>query len=152
MIVPATLSHVEFVATYLRPEDKDEVEKATGRAPRESLPLSFSQSKETFVALSGPSRVPIAIFGVEDDTHHPGWGICWFLSVPLSLGESKAILRLTPAWLDTWQASYHYGLHNLMYAGNTTHLRWCLRNGFEFGSTYNHRGHPFLHFYRRKVG
>lgn len=149
---PASREEAVWLSSRLRPEDRREIETASGRSAETLLPASFDISDEVysirFTTDGQPDADPVAIFGVAPHTRHPHIGVPWFLSTEGVRRGSGALIREANFWLDSWTDKYSGGLHNIVDERNTLHRRWLAYTGFTFGETIILHGHPFIHFFR----
>ena len=90
-------------------------------------------------------RNPLAIFGVADDPNTAAWGVVWMLATPRIQKVWLALMKVSPKWLDLLAAPYTAGLHNIVDARNTLHVRWLQKTGFKPRQTIIHNGHKFIH-------
>lgn len=151
-IRPATREDAVSIAPRLRPEDKQEIEIATGQSATEVVPLAFDTSTECYTVrlTDRHGRIepdPSAIFGVAKDTET--LGVLWMLASSEIVRAPMSILREAQHWVAEFHRRYPGGLHNLVWSENDLHLRWLRLLGFEEGKTLQLHGHTFIHVYRR---
>jgi hypothetical protein len=147
--VSGSSPQVHYVAEHLRADDAREVNTATGLDPAVAVVRGVEKSLLSYVVHSEREHqrwVPIAVFGVAPSTVD-GCGAVWFLSTDLTRKEMVAIRRSTPYWLDQLGRGFKT-LHNLLDMRNMSHLRWCLKVGFNPGEIVRVNGKPFIHIYR----
>jgi hypothetical protein len=151
-ITPAKREDAIWLSSRLRPDDSREIITSTGRAPEEIVPLSFDISDECFTVRSQHSDEPIAIYGVVDDYTDARMGVVWLLATPRMSSISRSFLRKAPELLDYLAGHYTRGLHNLVDARNTLHLRWLQKTGFRLGDCIQRNGFKFVHAVRLNRG
>lgn len=151
-IRPASREEAVWLSSRLRPEDRREIETASGKTAEVLLPASFDLSDEAYtIRLTTDGKLeanPVAIFGVAEHVRHPNIGIPWLLSTEGIRRGALSVLREAPFWLDSWLAKYSGGLHNIVDQRNALHRRWLAYTGFTFGETIILHDHPFIHFHR----
>lgn len=144
-----------WLSSRLRPEDQREIETATGKAPEDSVPLSFDVSTKCYtIRYSNKGvvdRYPLAIFGVADDPTIPEMGIVWMLATPLIRKVWLALIKVAPQWLDKLSEDYPAGLHNIVDSRNSLHVRWLQKTGFESLGVVRVNGKQFIHAARFNV-
>lgn len=141
------------VAKRLRPEDKQEVEKATGRPAESVVPFLVSQlplsaERYSIRLQQGHNRIdeaPSLIFGVTPDATHEGMGIMWMLATSDIVRAPISILREAKYWIARWLDKYPNGLHNRVAAFNGLHLRWLRLLGFREMNEYELNGEKFIY-------
>lgn len=139
IVRPATLQEAEALGPRLRPEDKQEVETATGMTAGEVVPASLLHSHECYTVRLSPHEEPCVIFGMTED------GLVWMLCTDDIRKAPLSILREARAWIDHWMSYCGY-LWNLVDSRNTLHVRWLTLLGFTFGEPIDVNGFPFLPF------
>lgn len=150
---PALLSDAEGIAVRLRPEDKREVETATGLPAAEVVPLSFQLSVEAYAMrlTNQQGKIeddPTALFGVCGDPHEPERGVLWMVASSEIVRAPISFLREARHWLDHFSRLYPAGLHALADSRNGLHLRWLRLLSFQEIGTVSVRGHEFVHVFK----
>lgn len=149
-IRPASREEAIWFSSRLRPEDRSEIEAASGQGPETILPLSFDVSDECYTIRIDPHGDPISIYGMVPDRRQEGVGVIWLLATPEVRRASLALLREVPYWLNAWALKYPNGIHNIVDSRNQLHVRWLKLMGFTITNeiTMYHHGHrvPFYHF------
>lgn len=146
---PATLEDALGLSSRLRLEDVRELDAASGLEPIQALTLSLLHSRECYAIRLKFWQDAIALFGVSDDPHHPGFGVVWLVSSPEITDGALALIKEAPHWFRSWRRFYAEGLHNLVDVRNTLHLRWLSFLGFALREKVSLNGYPFLHAIRR---
>lgn len=154
-IRPATVIEAKWLGHNLREEDRREVETATGMAASAVVPASLSTSRECYTARRAGTegyieQDPFLCFGVADDPRNDGAGIIWLLATDKIRGANLSVLREASYWIDAWLRKYPCGLHNIVDARNSLHLRWLKLLGFSFEKNVEINGQTFIHAIRRK--
>jgi hypothetical protein len=150
---PATLGDAEWIGARLRPEDKLEVETATGKPAVEVVPVSFSLSVEAYtVRLTTMGKVepdPCVLFGL---CSHPNvdLGIMWMVCTSEIHKAPFSIAREARFWIEHFQRLFPAGLSNLVDARNGLHLRWLKILGFTERNEQRVNGHKFIQVFRDK--
>lgn len=152
-IRPATREDVVSVASHLRPDDKREVEKATGQPAEQVVPFAFDSMPDRSDCYSirlqrGFNTIdedPTVIFGCQPDTMHEGMGIIWMLSTSEIVRAPMSMLREARFWIPQFLEKYPNGLHNSVASFNGLHLRWLRLLGFREMNTYEVRGEKFIY-------
>lgn len=151
-IVAALPDDLDYVARNLRAEDELEIRTSTGMTDMVgAMSISAKLSREVYAVfpiLDDVQAKPVAIFGVTDDPRNEGVGVCWLLSTPMLMVNSRDVLKQAPTWLHGWiNRRYPKGLHNVLDQRNKRHVEWCKRSGFRFLGVRMLNGFPFLHAY-----
>ena len=133
-----------WLSSRLRPEDRLEVETATGKPVEEALLQSLAISAECYTIRFDNKRDPVAIFGVGP--RHSSFGVPWLLATPDIARGAIAICREAPIWLERWVKQYPAGLVNIADVRNNLHLRWLIRVGCALWHTVKRNGHEFIFF------
>lgn len=144
-VQPASREEAIWLSSRLRPEDRLEVETATGKNVVEVIHNAYENSSECYTLRFNDELAPVALFGVAEGC--PLMGVPWLLATPEVVRGSKAIMREARMWLDTWSQKYGT-LHNIVDPRNPLHVRWLTSAGCRFGNyvvTVN--GHDFLPFF-----
>lgn len=129
-IVPATVEHVEFLASRLRRADLEEIDALSfADGVETSLLLSFSLSDECYVWLVGGE--PAAIFGVAPMVDVPGTGCPWFLGTDKVREERRFFLTNSREWIAHFNRRYPL-LENFVSPNNLLSIRWLRWCGFKF--------------------
>lgn len=147
---PATETEAINLAPRLRPEDKREVETASGKTVEEALLLSLYSSRERYAWYLAGEKQPVAMFGCMDDPQNANYGVLWLLAAPEITKARLAVLKEGRLWLNSWSRFYPYGLHNLVDSRNAEHLRWLQILNFEFGPKMDVNGVPFVYAIRHQ--
>lgn len=133
------------VAAALRLEDRQEIERASGGTPEESLLKPLDLPGDVFVGYLGEvdaSRSPFGAFGCHD-------GVVWLLCTDEvqrgKLSIFKAARKVLGEWLERYGRLYNYAD-----CQNTLHIAWIRAMGFTLGEKVIHRGHEFRHFFMEK--
>lgn len=139
-----------WLSSRLRPDDIREIEVASGKAPEDSVPLSFDVSTKCYTmrycdSQGAIERHPVAIFGVADDPQNDSMGVVWLLATERIYKVARALMKVAPAWLDKLSEDYPGGLHNLVDARNTLHVRWLQKTGFRSLGVVPINGQQFIH-------
>jgi hypothetical protein len=150
---PAVQSDVAFVASRLRPEDKQEIEVLSGAEAQTAIECSHAFSLETYsVRLETPhgriAEDPAALFGVACAPIEEGLGVIWMVATSEIHRAPISILREAQHWMDHFHRVFPEGLFNIVDARNGLHLRWLWLLGFKELGRHQVRGHEFVHVYR----
>ena len=143
-IRPATLAEARWIGPRLRPEDRLEVETATGKTVEEALLQSIAISAECYTIRFNNERDPVAIFGVGP--RHSSFGVPWLMATPEVTRGSLALLWEAPIWFERWIKKYPDGLINIADTRNELHLRWLTAIGCALWHTIKRNGHEFIYF------
>jgi hypothetical protein len=146
VIRPASREEAVWLSSRLRPEDQREIETARGLPAEQVLQDAWARSREVYSIRFEEGGDPIALFGLADDTTRPGLGVPWFLATNAIARGRRAVLDYARMKLSAWSQRYPAGLHNLVDARNTLHLRWLVAAGCTLGQTVIVNKHPFVHF------
>lgn len=144
----AEMKDILWVASHLRPEDRQEVETATGCSPDVALPASVPNCDEAYAAylMDQPAENPCVLFGVSKDPRQQA-GIVWMVCTPDIYKAPLAIIKAAKDFIALWGGQYGR-LHNVADSRNQLHLKWLKAMGFTLGPYYNINGVPFQHFWR----
>lgn len=137
---PALRREVADVASRLRPEDRREVETASGQAPEALLLSMFYTTDHIYTIRGSADEAPFALFGLTPS--EGGVAAVWLLATPEVTRYARALAREAKPWLEGWATAYR--LVNMVDARNTLHVRWCRLMGFTSGEPVMHNGHPFI--------
>lgn len=143
-------SDAAALAPRLRACDKQEVLAAGSVSPEASLRNGYENSVLCLTVVDCDGA-PQLMAGVAP-SHDPLLGYVWMLSSDYLLTQRKALMKLTPEYLDKFHKLYPL-LTNVMDARNKVHERWLRRVGFSFINTiqeYGPQGLPFHTFVRLK--
>lgn len=120
------------------------------------MPSSFDISTKCYTIRYSQNgvveRYPLAIFGVADDPQHDTMGIVWMLATPRIQKVWLALMKIAPLWLNKLSEDYPAGLHNIVDARNTLHIRWLQKTGFRSLGTVQVNGYKFIHAARFSNG
>jgi len=143
----ATEDDVVQMAPRLRQADKDEVWASGGYLPEDALRASYSSSQPCF-AFRGPSG-PQALFGIAPISGNVG--AIWLLGTDAIDTNPITFLRWSRRFLPFLIQPYDM-VCNLVYAGNTVHIKWLRWLGFVFLREVKHGPEhlPFYEFARLK--
>jgi hypothetical protein len=145
---PARPSEAEWLGERLREEDAREVQTATGRSPREIVPLSLALSPDCYtVRLADNGKVaadPFAIFGCSPDRSVEGLGVMWLLCSDAVRHAPISLLREAHYWVKHFARMYPAGLYNYVDTRNSLHVRWLKLLGFVFHDTVKRGGVDFV--------
>lgn len=147
---PATEADARWVAHHLRPEDRQEVETATGRAADVAVRSSFRCSEECYsVRLADqqhrPAEHPVMLFGHDRTT-----GAVWLLGTPEIAKAPVSILREAHRWVQGF-AARGAQLWCVADKRNALHLRWLQLLGFAERAVPLINGFPFSYMVRAHV-
>jgi len=147
----AELRDALLLTPRLRPEDRDEIEAASGKSPFCALLEGIFPSVPALSIVDEAGTV-MGIYGVIPIEQH-FVGAIWMLAATELLEHSRQFLRESRAWIDTLQSCYPV-LFNVVDARNTTHIRWLKWCGFTFiklHEDYGPQHRPFYEFIRIKT-
>lgn len=139
-----TVKDVVWMAKHCRPEDKREIETATGHTATRALAKAVTISTFTCTARHPDSDDPLFLFGVAP-SQTQGFGVIWMVGSPAITGARYRIAADAPRILRILSNPYPNGLHCLADARNTLHIRWLKRFGFTEAGQRDLNGFPFLH-------
>lgn len=141
----ATEREALHVALNLCDADKREVRVSTGLTENEAVMKSFAVSRQCFSARLGtPLASPFLLFGVADDPDVPGLGSIWLLATRAVSQAWLPVFRETPTYLPLLANQYPLGVHNYIDVRNISHLRWCLKVGFNVVGNVVINSHDFI--------
>lgn len=146
-IIPATVEHVEELASCIRREDLEELRASCGLDPLDALLMSYTLSTEVFAWMHG-DRVA-AVFGVAPDSDHPGVGCPWMIGSDLVKRERGFFLRNSRECINRFNRQYPL-LENFVHPHNHLSVRWLEWCGFQFGEPepYGAKGELFIPFFK----
>jgi hypothetical protein len=146
-IIPATVEHVEELASRIRRADLDELRAACDMEPVDALLMSFALSTEVFTWMHGDTVA--AVFGVAPDANHAGCGCPWMIGTDLIKKHRGFFLKYSRAFIAHFNERFPL-LENYVHPTNTLSIRWLEWCGFQFGEPepYGAQGKLFLPFYK----
>jgi hypothetical protein len=150
-----------WIADHLRDADKNEIEQAVGRPPREVIEESILNSRLAICVRKDEGGPPVAVFGVADygladgaqfglpDLAACEIGVVWMVATPEVDTCKVAIARDAKAWVKTLGKNYDV-LMNVVWEGNQLHIKWLRYAGFVLRSAvaFGPYDSDFLPFYR----
>lgn len=141
-ILPLRMDHAEELAPRIR--EADVVECLTfGRTAHEALDDGLDKGVAYGVWDGGTI---LGAYGYVAKTSS-----IWSLWAPLTLSQSREILRRTPAIVDLMRRGNGGPLMNFVWAGNGPALAWLKASGcFEFGPEEKINGRAFVPFQTRE--
>lgn len=152
---PAGGDEASEMGPRLRKADKKEIRAVAGHGVDlgQHLRDSVGISRISYVGrdASDPSSEPFVLYGVVDDPTNEGFGAIWMVCTPEVRGFRRALLRDAPErikWIHE-KRWYPRGLHNLVMARNTLHVKWLRKMGAQFphaGKLAILNGEPFHYF------
>lgn len=147
----ATNRDVSIVADNLRDDDCFEAIFATGKSPQQCVWDSYRRSKTCFAIRDGSA--PVGIFGVTPGDY--GVGYVWMVGTDRSEDNWYSIGASSKEVINTLAAPFDF-LSNVVWEGNTTHIKWLGWMGAKFGNPkpYGPFGKHFLEFtyvYRNSI-
>ena len=146
-VISAKASHVREVASRMRREDRDEVIRATGRAPIIALASSFRASDECFsVMIDGR---PEGMFGVATLNVVGGLAAPWLLATDVITTNRREFLSASIWWRDKL-FSRHNTLRNVVDCQNGASIRWLSWMGATFSEPFKIRSYDFMVFEMRR--
>lgn len=135
----------------LREADVQELQHVGIHTPLEALQDGFRESDECFtVEYAGR---PIAMFGVVKHPYELFSGCIWLLGSDRLMDFKREIVRQSKGWVDYFHSLYPR-LGNIVWEGNTKHIRWLKWLGFEFSEPIPGIGPmngTFFHFYKEQI-
>ena len=140
------LSDLNYVCTHIRNIDRLEIKYQTNEDPEEALRLSYLHSK-TVMTVAGDDDQPMGICGVVSN------GCIWLISTDELFSNKKYKIQLVregKKWVDDLLKNYNL-LYNMVYAENTTAIKWLKSLGFTFinyHAEYGKQSKPFYEFLR----
>lgn len=138
------LKDVVWMGKHLRPEDRRELETATGHTALRALAKAVTISTFSSTARHPDSDDPLFLFGVAP-SKTTGFGVIWMVGSPAISDARFRIAEDAPRILRILSNPYPRGLHCLADARNTLHVRWLKRFGFHETGQRTLNGYPFLH-------
>ncbi len=146
-VAPTRLEDLGPVAADMRPEDRAEVQAASGCSPLEALQFGLATSVEC--ATVHAPRGPIAIFGVVPSVAgNTRIGSPWMLGTPGITGHWFEFARRSRDEFHAMRQRWDR-LENHVDDRNELHKRWLRWLGFEFTELIEHFGverRPFWRF------
>lgn len=131
------------IAENLRPEDRRELETATGHSAVEAVFRSLASSEWAYV--SRYKGEPHAVFGVTSG------GVIWMVGTKAIEKSPIATLKLAREFIAGLLEHHYQILWNQVDARNTLHIRWLESLGFSFGAHPKFKnGMPFIPFYKER--
>lgn len=143
----ATEEDIDYVAPRLRRADREEVWASGSFLPEEALRTSYRASDPCFAFIT--EKGPQSLFGVAPVTDNVG--AIWLLGTDEIDTNPIAFLRWSRRFLPFLIQPYDM-VCNLVYAGNTVHIKWLRWLGFVFLREVEHGPEhlPFYEFARLK--
>lgn len=97
----------------------------------------------------GVEQRPVAVFGCISEKATHEIGVIWLVSTPMLLSTSKDMLKKAPEIIKGFLKRHPKGLHNIMAAFNTRHMKWVHKLGAKFvfvKQPIKIKGESFVHF------
>lgn len=146
-IVPATVEHVEELATKVRRADLDELRAALDMDPLDALLMSFTLSTEVYTWVAEGEVA--AVFGVAPDPENPGVGQPWMIGSPLIKKHRAFFLKHSRPLINEFNQRFPL-LENYVHPANSLAMRWLEWCGFTFcePEPYGAKGELFIPFFK----
>lgn len=149
-VVPARLTHVGWLASNMREEDRREC-RALGRTPKDALRTGLRCSLSAFTAIDETGK-PVAMFGVVPVSLLSRLGRVWFLGSDHVFRYSRQLREQGPGIIEDWFGTFER-LENIVTADNHKAIRLLKHWGFAVGGKPEmHGGAQFLSFWIERAG
>jgi hypothetical protein len=122
----AVLNDCEVISANMRESDKVELRAATGESPRAALINSYENTAYPYTIVH--EGEPVAMFGVGESPLYDA-GIIWLLATDELEKHPITFAKHSEEWIEKISAPYKV-VTNMVYAKNTTTLRWLEWCGF----------------------
>ena len=133
-IHPITMEAAYEVASNLRPEDHEECVEGHGINPIVDIPLSCMKGENVYFTV--PDGRIAGVAGVQER------GEIWMLTTPAIEDFPVTFAREAKRFIDSRKEER---LWNIVYAGNTVHIKLLKFLGFKLGGEFKY-GPNNLHF------
>lgn len=129
------------IAENLRPEDRRELETATGRTAVEAVFRSLAVSEIAYV--SRYKGEPHAVFGVAPS------GVVWMVGTKAIEKAPMSTYKAAKEIIHGLLENHYETLWNHVDCRNELHIKWLKALGFNFGSVRYVNGMPFQFFSKK---
>jgi len=147
----SVIEDVFDLATRICPQDKEEIWRANGSKPVDSLCAGFYASDEVYTIVH--NGVIKSMFGVNKSIINDRIGIPWLLSDGQFEGIEIKFLRTGKKWVDGLLSTNWDLLYNYVDVDNHNAIKWLKFLGFSFIRVipnFGYAGTPFVEFMRIK--
>lgn len=138
--------YLEVISLDLRPEDREEIEAATGREWKRALEGSLSFSDRTWVVIhKGKIEAVFGIRILSEDIAVP-----WFLATKKFSSFAFRFAKKSKEVIQMWKDMGFRSLMNIVYAKNLASINWLKWLGFTVTDEYIYlydQVIPFRKFY-----
>ena len=138
-----TLKDVVWMGKHLRAADRRELETASGLVPMRALARAVALSTFACTVRLPDTDDPLYLFGVAP-SKTSGRGVIWMAGTDAISASRHRIAKDAPRILHILSQPYVNGLHCLVDARNTLHVRWLKRFGFTPNGQQTLNGYTFL--------